>query len=94
MAMTATMAMMVTVGTMMPNSDNAASGNEGNKDTKQLQQQQRQQMTMGIINPAEAITVGDVVVPRMPPSRQQPCRNDAFVIIQLSPTGLTLRRNT
>ncbi len=35
MAMTATMAMMVMVGTMMPNSNDAASGNKGNKDTKQ-----------------------------------------------------------
>jgi hypothetical protein len=52
---------------MMPNSDDDASGDEGNKDTKRCRRQQRQQKMMGIINPAEAIAVGDVVVPRTPP---------------------------
>jgi hypothetical protein len=37
---------------------------------------------MGIINLAEAIAEGDVVVPGMPPSYQWPRCNDAFVIIQ------------
>ncbi len=47
---------------------------------------------MGVVNPAEPIAVGDVVIHRMPPLRQRPRRNDAFVIMQLSPTGLTPRR--
>jgi hypothetical protein len=49
---------------------------------------------MGVINPAEAIVEGVVVVPRMPPSHQRLQYNDASVIIQLFYTGLTLQRNT
>ncbi len=59
-----------------------------------IRRQQRQWRMMGVINPAEAITVGDIVIPRMLPLRQPPHRNDAFVIMQLSPTGLTPRGNT
>jgi hypothetical protein len=59
---------MVRTVTMMPNSNNDASGNKGNKDTKQCRRQQRQWRTMGIFNPAEAIAVGDVVIPGTPSS--------------------------
>jgi hypothetical protein len=49
---------------------------------------------MGVIDPAEAIAVGDIVNPRKPPSRRRLRRYDAFVIIQLPPTGLTLQMKT
>jgi hypothetical protein len=94
MATTATMAMMAMMVMMTPNSNDAASGDESNEDTKQWWWQQRQRRTMGIVNPLEAITMGDVVVPRMPPLPQRPHRDDAFIIIQSSPTGLTPQRNT
>jgi hypothetical protein len=45
---------------------------------------------VGIVNPTEAITAGDVIIPRMPPSGQRPRRDDAFAIIQLFARGLTL----
>jgi hypothetical protein len=49
---------------------------------------------MSIIDPAEAIVAGYVVIPRMRPLRRWLQNNDVFVIIQLFPTGLTLQRNT
>ncbi len=42
-----------------------------------------------IVNLAEAIAVGDVIIPRMPQSGQRPCHDDAFAIIQVFPRGLT-----
>jgi hypothetical protein len=91
---TAMTAAMATTATMTPNNDDDASGNKGNKDTKGCRQEQRQWRTMGIANPAEAIAVGDLLVPRTPPLHQWPCHNDLSVIIQLPPTGLTQQRNT
>ncbi len=44
---------------------------------------------MGIVNSVEAIVAGDVVIPGMLPSRLRPRHNDAFVIIQLFPKGLS-----
>jgi hypothetical protein len=49
---------------------------------------------MGIVDSAEAIVVGDIILPRMLPLQRRPHHNDAFVIIQLSLTGLTLQGNT
>jgi hypothetical protein len=62
--------------------------------TKQQQQQQQHWRVMRVVDPAEAIAVGDALVPRTLPSCQQLCQDEAFVIIQLFPRGLTLHENT
>jgi hypothetical protein len=49
---------------------------------------------MGIVNLAETTAAGEVVVLGMPPSRQWPRRNEAFVIILLFPTELILQEDT
>jgi hypothetical protein len=82
MAMTVAMAKMVT---MTPHSNDAASGDKGNEDTND-----------DVYNKDNGGQWASLIQqrPTTPPLRQRPCRDDAFFIIQLPPTGLTLWRNT